>query len=264
MAGDEDFVGELLGSRNNAALASKIYRLADSIRDKLIAEQVQARRINTAVIFFFARGFKTFQAAITLLRCGFPQDAAVLARVLREASYQARWLMKGGDEGADLFVQDYERNSRKVIHMLAEIAEPKEVRARAQDIADKIPPDDTLDEWWKNWWGKTKSIAWLADQVDSRSAYRLEYGNLSAFVHSSPALLNYYLRPQETGGAFLETRPGIVNENRQMAATTLWSIFSSFVDICKILASQLHFDFSEELAAIDADQKLFETTIKLP
>ena len=29
---DEDFVGELLGSRTHAALASKIYRLGDGLR----------------------------------------------------------------------------------------------------------------------------------------------------------------------------------------------------------------------------------------
>jgi hypothetical protein len=233
--------------------------MADSIRTKLIAERIEARPINTALIFFFARGFKTYQAVITLLRLGFPQDATVLARVLREASYQARWLMKGGNEAAQLFVRDYERNSRKLIKTLADIAEPAEIRARAQEIAAGTPPDEELDEWWRNWWGKSQSIAWLAAQVDSTAAYRLEYGNLSAFVHSSPALLNYYFRPREGGGAVLETRPGIADENRELAYTTLLTVFSAFLDICTILVSQLGFDFGRELADIEEDKRAFES-----
>ena len=256
---DEDFVGELLGSRAHAALASKLYRLGDALRTNLLTAKIQTRPINTAIIFYFARGFKTYQAAITLLRIGFPQDAAVLARVLREASYQVRWLVKGGDDAAQLFVQDYERNSRKVIHTLAEIAEPPEIKARAQEIAESTPPDEELDEWWRNWWGKSKSIAWLASQVDSTAAYRLEYGNLSAFVHSSPALLNYYFRPREGGGAVLETRPGIANENRGVAYTSLWTIFSAFLEICKTVCSQLTIDFAKELAEIEEDKKIFES-----
>jgi hypothetical protein len=81
-----DFVGELLDSRSVADLASRLYRIGDALRAKLISEKVNPGPSNTALIFFFARCFKTYQAAIELLRLGFPQDAAVLARVIREAA----------------------------------------------------------------------------------------------------------------------------------------------------------------------------------
>lgn len=66
-----DFVGELLDSREYAELASKIYRLADGLRGKMNGAHITPSATNTALIFFFARSFKTFQAAIELLRLGF-------------------------------------------------------------------------------------------------------------------------------------------------------------------------------------------------
>lgn len=186
---DTDFVGELLGSRDRAELASRIYRLADSLRTKLISEPVRRSNTNTALVFFFARSFKTYQAAITLMQTGFWQDAAVLARVLREADYQVRWLANAGEKMAELFIRDNERNRRRMIRTLAEIAVP-EIRAQAAEIAKNTEADKELDEWWRNWWSKEKKehIGWLARQVGYTDAHRLEYGWLSAFVHSSPAL----------------------------------------------------------------------------
>lgn len=249
---DTDFVGELLGSRERAELASRIYRLGDSLRTKLILEPLKPSHINTALIFFFARSFKTYQAAITLVQTGFWQDAAALARVLRESDYQVRWLVNGGDKVAKLFIRDHERNRRRIMRALAEIAVP-EIRAQAAEVVENTEADKELDEWWRNWWSKErkKHIGWLARQVGYANAHRLEYGTLSAFVHSSPALLNSYLRAGNKGGVILETRPGIPPENLSFADAVIWSIFSAFLDVCRLVALQMAFDFSKELSEID-------------
>ncbi len=254
---DTDFVGELLGSRERAELASRIYRLGDSLRTKLISEAVKPSNTNAALIFFFARSFKTYQAAITLVQTGFWQDAAVLARVLREADYQARWLVKAGEKMAELFIRDNERNRRRIVRTLAEIAVP-EIQAQAAEIAENIESDKELDEWWRNWWSKEwkEHIGWLAKEVGYAAAHRLEYGTLSAFVHSSPALLNHYFRKGDNDGVVLETRPGIAPENRSFADAVVWSIFSAFLDVCRLFASQLGFDFSKELSEIDERMQL--------
>lgn len=254
---DTDFVGELLGSRERAELASRIYRLGDGLRTKLMSEPMKLSHTNTALIFFFARSLKTYQAAITLVQTGFWQDAAVLARVLREADYQVRWLVKVGDKMAELFIRDNERNRRRIIRTLAEIAVP-EIRAQAAEVAENTEADKELDEWWRNWWSKEKKehIGWLAKEVGYADAHRLEYGTLSAFVHSSPTLLNYYLRESNKDGVILETRPGIAAENRSFADAVVWSIFAAFLDICRLFASQMGFDFSNELLEIDKRMQL--------
>jgi len=143
---DTDVVGELLGSRELADLATRVYRLGDGLRDRVTSQRVKKSESNTAAIFFFARCFKTYQAAVELLRMGFWQDAAVLARVLREAEYQICWITKGGDDTARLFFENHERNRRKVMRTLAEHGAP-EIRPQAQAVVENTPADETLDKW---------------------------------------------------------------------------------------------------------------------
>jgi hypothetical protein len=133
-----DFVDELLGSRELDDLASRIYRLGDGLRARLVSGPLQKTAANTALIFFFGRCFKTYQAAVELLRLGFWQDAAVLARVLREAEYQMCWIVKGGDDTARLFLEDHERRRRNVIHILAEHGSA-EIKTQAEAMVEDTP-----------------------------------------------------------------------------------------------------------------------------
>ncbi len=241
-----EFVGELLGSRDFADLASRIYELGSAIRAKLVNEGVPRTPSHTASIFYFARSLKTFHAAIELLRLGFWQDAAVLARVLREAQYQLAWIVAGGDETAQLFVDDYHRNRRKVLRTLAEHGDP-EIKNQAQETIQGTAPDALLDEWWRNWWSKERKegIGWLAEKL-GYTAHRLEYATLSAFVHSSPALADYYFHESKEGQLILETRPGISDENREFAEVAVFSVFLAFSDTCAAFARQMGFGFESE------------------
>lgn len=243
-----DFVGELLGSRDLANLASRIYRLADALRAKLVSNPV--KRADVALIFFFARCFKSFRASVELLRLGFWQDAALVARVLREAAYQAFWIARGGDEVGKLFLENHERNRRKVMRDLAKHGDP-EIKPKAQEVVDSVPRDKALDDWWRNWWSPKweEGIRWLAEQVGHGHAHRFEYGTLSAFVHTSPALLGHYLH-EGADGVVLETRPGVSDDNRDFADAIVFSIFASFVDVCALTAQQFGLDHEDEIKEI--------------
>ena len=246
-----DFVGELIGSRELAALASRIFQLGSALLDKLVAGQVKATPSNTAMIFFFGRCFKTYQAAVELLRLGFWQDAAVLARVLREAAYQVHWIAMGGDDTARLFLRDYQRNRRNVMRSLAKHGVP-EIQAQAQEVVERTEADAMLDEWWRNWWSKERNegIGWLAEKV-GYEAHRFEYPTLSAFVHTSPALADYYFHEQKDGtGVILESRPGVSDENREFVDLLVFSIFTAFVDVRTTFARQMGFGFEDELAQL--------------
>jgi len=247
-----DFVGELLDSRELADLASRIYRLGNALRAKLVSDRIKTATSTNALIFFFARGFKTYQAAVELLRVGFWQDAAVLARVLREAEYQARWISRAGDETAKLFLQDYSRNRRRVMTTLAEHGDPA-IRIKAQEVVDSTEDDEVLDEWWRNWWSKKpkQGIGWLAEQLGYQ-AHRFEYATLSAFVHTSPALTDFYFHEEKERGAgvLVETRPGVSEENREFANVVVFSTFAAFVDICAVFSAHMEFGFEDELRQI--------------
>jgi Family of unknown function (DUF5677) len=117
---------------SDLSTASRVlYRLGETFREKLLEKPIPATK--TPLVFFFARGFMTYQAVIRLWEGGFWQDAAVLSRSLREASYQARWAAKCGDEAAGLFMQDHERNWRKVMRTISETATP-DVKSKAQEM----------------------------------------------------------------------------------------------------------------------------------
>src|SRR5262249_14991054 len=81
--------------------------------------------------------------------------------------------------------------------------------------------------------------------------HRFEYAKLSAFVHTAPALLDFYFHDTKEGSAILETRPGISEENREMAAAAAFSVFSAFTGTCKLFAHQMELGFDEELKDID-------------
>jgi hypothetical protein len=246
-----DFAGELLGSRELADLASRIYGLGDTLRAKLVSGRLTKAPSNAASIFFFGRCVKTYHAAVELLRMGFWQDAAVLARVLREAEYQISWIAAGGDETARLFLQDHSRNRRNIMRTLAKHGDP-EIKAQAQEIIEGTVSDQTLDEWWRNWWSKERNqgIGWLAEKL-GRKAHRFEYATLSAFVHTSPALLDFYFHEAKDGtGVIVESRPGVSDDNREFAETVVFSVFAAFVDVCAAFARQMGFGFEEELTQI--------------
>ncbi|MGD0119649.1 MAG: DUF5677 domain-containing protein [Candidatus Binatus sp.] len=246
-----DFVGELLGSRELADLASRIYGLGDTLRAKLLSGRLTKAPSTAASIFFFGRCMKTYQAAVELLRLGFWQDAAVLARVLREAEYQISWIASGGDATAQLFLKDHSRNRRNVIRTLSKHGDP-EIKAQAQEIIEGTASDETLDEWWRNWWSKERNqgIGWLAEKL-GRNAHRFENATLSAFVHTSPALLDFYFHEAGDGfGVIVESRPGVSDENREFAETVVFSVFAAFVEVCTAFAQQMGFGFEDELTQI--------------
>ncbi len=242
-----DFVGELLGSRELGDLASRIYRLGDGLRARLVSGPLQKTPSNTALIFFFGRCFKTYQAAVELLRVGFWQDAGVLARVLREAEYQVSWIVRGGDDTARLFLEDHQRRRRNVIHILAKHGSA-EIKTKAEAMVE-----DTPDKQWPNWWSKKRDegIGWLARQLE-RKAHPLEYARLSDFVHTSAPLADLYFREAKNAvGVIVESRPGVSEEHRDWANTVAFSVFAAFVDACGAFAQQMGFDFRDELTQIN-------------
>jgi hypothetical protein len=141
-------------ARDLSTASQALHRLGDEIRTKMLEKSLPS--IQAPLVFFFARGFMTFQATALLWEAGFWQDAAVLSRSLREASYQARWLAKRGDEASHLFFVDHERNRRKVMQTLGRVA-PPEIKAQAQKVVADMEPSPELEAWWRNWWGRNKS-----------------------------------------------------------------------------------------------------------
>lgn len=172
---------------------------------------------------------------------------------MREAEYQVAWIVKNGNDVAQFFLTDYERNKRNMMRTIAKHGDPS-VKDQAQGVADGFASDQTLDEWWQNWWSKdrSKGIGWLAREL-GRNAHRFAYATLSAFVHTSPALLDYYFHESASGNgaiAVIETRPGVSDENRSIAESAVFSVLAAMTDLCAHFAGRLKLGFENELKDI--------------
>ena len=128
-------------ARDLSRASQALHRVGEAIRAKVLEKPLPSK--NAPLVFFFARGFLTFQATARLWEGGFWQDAAVLSRSLREASYQARWTAKCGAEASSLFFVDHERNRRKVIRTIGRVG-PPDVREKAQGVVAGM---DRLQNW---------------------------------------------------------------------------------------------------------------------
>ena len=154
------------------------------------------------------------------------------------------------------FFLDHERNRRKVIRTFGKVG-PPDVREKAQRVVADLEPATELDAWWRNWWGRKKSLSWLAEQIGAGDAYLTEYATLSAFAHSSPAIFSHYLAPRD-GGFTLRTRP-ILPEEREFAHAMIWTALAAFSNLCAVLAVALEIDCAAQLKEVgDAIQRLAE------
>jgi hypothetical protein len=127
-----------------------------------------------------------------------------------------------------------------------------EIQKQAEEVVKEIASDKILDEWWRNWWSKktNEGIGWLAEQLGYKG-HRFQYPTLSAFVHSSPALMDFYLRKAKEGiGVTLETKPGVSDENRELAETVVFSILAAFAGVSELFAQQMQFGFDDEIRDI--------------
>jgi hypothetical protein len=68
-------------ARDLSRASQALYRVGEAIRAKVLEKPLPNR--NAPLVFFFARGFLTFQATARLWEGGFWQDAAVLAFTAR-------------------------------------------------------------------------------------------------------------------------------------------------------------------------------------
>jgi hypothetical protein len=166
------------------------------------------------------------------------------SRVLREAEYQISWITKGGDDTARLFLEDYARRRRNLIHILANHGSA-EIKPQAEAMVEDAP-----EKQWPNWWSKKgdEGIGWLARQL-GRRAHPLEYAKLSEFAHSSAPSADTYFRDAE-GGLILQTRPGVSEKDQKWADTMAYSVFAAFADACGAFAQQMELDFKDELTQI--------------
>ena len=193
-----------------------------------------------AMLFFFCKAYKTYQAIQILWDKGFQEDAFILARTIFEIALQAQYMRDDPRTRARLFtehdpVMRYRYYKKMNKHgLLNEMSDNRkkeldELEKHYNKLKDNYPEH-------KGWWGK--SIAWLAeDQGDHmKKRYDLIYWIQSNLVHSATTSFKDYLKEQGEGFK-INCNPSISNDEMIPQEATLF-----FMRICELVCHALAID----------------------
>jgi hypothetical protein len=206
-------------TRELRQLCDQVRQLAEKLRKELKLH-VPATPAKLVALYMFAKGYKSYQAALLLFRDGFWQDAASVARTLLELSFQARWLDKVPETAGKLFLRGAERDRIKLMKNL-QLNGDEETRAQADAVLRGLLSSNDIDASWRNWWSSESNIEKLANEAGSTRVYGLQYRQLSWFVHSSPITIRYYLGGEEK--PLPDCKPSTPPERDQGLAETFLS-----------------------------------------
>jgi hypothetical protein len=187
------------------------------IRQRAISGNLNYRR---AMLFFFCKAFKSYQAIQLLWREGFREDAYVLARTIYELRLQAMYLSQDPEGRSMLFIRHWFKAGFGTLQLLKRIAKPEwadgieqgaqEMRKAAErfgcaDILENSDAEQAERAISQKWWGKgIKGLAkdlGLENEVESGARvqeYDLIYSQLSDYTHSGPMVLHMFLQISES------------------------------------------------------------------
>ena len=162
-----------------------------------------------AMLFFFCKSYKTYQAIATLWCAGFYEDAWLLTRTLFEIWMQVAYLRRDPSERARQFQEhDPVRMYRAYLalkkHGVDELIGAFESRTDFAKIQSRYARSGKAKPLPNNWFGK--SISLLADELgpDFKKHYLVDYWWQSNFVHSAVTSMQHYV----ADSLELNCRPG--------------------------------------------------------
>lgn len=200
-----------------------------------------------AMLFFFCKAYKSFQATHRLWREGFEEDALILVRTIFELALQSRYMHEDPKPRARLFTEHdpvvryryylklKELSDRK---MLGSIQVPESDLQEMQGYYEKLK--DRYPEY-RGWWGD--SIGWLARHFGKETEVRYVaiYWMQSSFVHSGVTSVRKYLGDEKTG-LKIRCYPNHSDEIMVPQEATLW-----FIDVMKHASDALGVSMDADL-----------------
>lgn len=217
------------------------------------------------MVFALAKAFKSHDAAISLCRNGFGEDAGILIRTLFELDVLVRYsLIDKSDKTAKLFIE-YESMEREKMYNsndMPEIRDMMKLRSNYQEIIDQMKVDAKtakgnplrLDKSGKlkaaTWSGKTYEE--MAEIAKLKDTYNIAYRLFSQLSHSSPRVVSFYLNDSKNG--IIEPK---IYPNEEWIEECLVKAFDFLFDIV--------FDYNQRFSCKQEDKlnKLLKRYVKL-
>jgi hypothetical protein len=166
-----------------------------------------------AILCFFAKAYKSFQAIHVLWKQGFAEDATTLLRSLFELMLQATWLDKSPAPRARRFMEHervaqylhYERLKKtgRNLELLKSLEKRTEQLATLKGDFDRFKSNFATGKkakhFHEHWWnGSIPSLAeWLG--TDYQKQYEYLYWLMSGYVHSDAHSFHTYLMEDPRG-----------------------------------------------------------------
>lgn len=159
-----------------------------------------------AVQLLFMKGYKHYQAIVSLCKQGFGQDALLLTRIVLEISFLIKYIRQP--------TKKKERCERAKQFLVSELHEKKRFAKKLKEYHGnkyEIPSEfiDKIDvelRIWDNPERWQKRIAAIAKEIGEEKLYNKDYSYLSTFIHSNSFCLHWYVHQVDGGGAYFDTK----------------------------------------------------------
>lgn len=186
------------------------FKLGTTLAEKFLAQRPELKlktgadvTYEAAMLFFFCKAYKTYQAVDCLWRTGFYEDAFLLVRTILEVYLQARYMNEAPSAHSKEFVEhDPVRWYKSFLRLpgvgAAQLVAEFEKREDFGEIKRQYEERKPLMRG-MNWWGGT--IESLAQHLGLpfRQAYAVEYWWQSNLVHSTATALQHYVVESDDG-----------------------------------------------------------------
>jgi Family of unknown function (DUF5677) len=225
-------------------ICTLVTNLCEKVRSDLGNHQTNESVSQKVMLYWFAKAAKTYDAVLLLWREGYWQDAAALSRTILEISFQATYLSGDPEPRAALFKSHDEQQRLKMLKTVDKYNDPSDTEIA--DLIKSLTPSPAALEPWHNWWDKNKKIYDLASP-GMEQQYVANYHLLSAFIHSTPVGISFYLfgTGDTVNVDWKANRPAPQREST--AETIIATAGAYMMDIIHVLGEIYGFDYSAEL-----------------
>jgi len=223
--------------------------LAEKIKNNskhLIASDEEELLYKGAMLFFFSKAYKSYQAIKTLWENGFAEDAFVLARTIFEIALQARYMTKEPRTRARLFFEHDPVERYRYYEGLKKLGDTEliqTIESRTEELSELKQQHDILKDKYpkgKGWWGKT--IRQLAEQSgrEMERRYIAIYWMQSNFVHSGVSSAKVYIVEKDKN-MLVNLYPSGAGDPMIPEEASLY-----FLDVIRLTAEALDIDIHED------------------
>jgi uncharacterized protein DUF5677 len=226
--------------------------LAESLLERLRNTRVSGKaEYRRAMLFFFCKAYKTYQAVELLWSGGYVEDATSVVRSIYELRLQAAFMSRDPVIRSRQFLKHQFKCSIGTLQILRRLNDP--VRRSELDMGESVVRDAAESEGMldlfnnlpaavraitKNWWG-SGGIKRLLEDLGLEGEYDLIYSQLSDYSHGGVRLLQRYVQLSENSMTMLY-RPV-----RSPSITVPWSAFDWLSQIIGYTGRAFDLNFDE-------------------